>query len=99
VGVEDLDRIALTTSRSRERAAITAQSIHAERGSTSRTSGSGSRNNGSRTRQNGQRRDQGRTRGPSNGAARGEGESRPRRERSQAAERQTRKGGSQPAQT
>ena len=83
VGVEELDRIALTASRSRERAAITPQSIQAR--------GAPSRANGSRTRQSGgSRRDQnGRARAQGNGAgrSRGEaGESRPRRERTAQAE-------------
>lgn len=91
VGVEELDRIALTASRSRERAAITAQSIQAERGGASRT-------NGSRTRQNGSRRDQGRTRSQGNGAGRAassSGEGRPRRDRPQQAEGRTRQKGAE----
>ncbi|HSK21498.1 MAG TPA: glycosyltransferase [Longimicrobiales bacterium] len=86
VGVEELDRIALTASRSRERAAITPQSIQA-RGAPSRT-------NGSRTRQSGgSRRDQnGRARAQGNGAGRSRaeaGETRPRRERPAQAEGRT----------
>ena len=95
VGVEELDRIALTASRSRERATITAQSIQAERGA-------GTRTNGSRTRQNGSRRDQGRTRSQSNGAGRsasGAGEGRPRRDRPQQAEGRTRQKGAEGGST
>jgi hypothetical protein len=85
IGVEELDRIALTASRSRERAAITPQSINAERGGTSRT-------NGSRARQAPARRDQGRSQ--SNGAARvrsDAAEARPRPERTQTEARPRRK--------
>ncbi|MBR9988945.1 MAG: glycosyltransferase, partial [Gemmatimonadetes bacterium] len=87
VGVDELDRIAQTASRSRERAAITAQSVQDG-------SGTGSRTNGSRTRQTA-RRDQGRTRSQANGSARSRpesgrtrpesGQSRQRSERSQQA--------------
>ena len=83
VGVEELDRTALTASRSRERAAITPQSIQAR--------GAPARANGSRTRQSGgSRRDQnGRSRAQGNGAGRSRSEpaeSRPRRERTTQAE-------------
>jgi hypothetical protein len=83
-GVEDLDRIAQTASRRRERAAVTPQSINAERGT-------GLRTNGSRTRQTaGPRRDQGRSRNQANGSGRGAGaeagESRTRRDRTKQPE-------------
>lgn len=86
VGVEELDRIALTASRSRERAAITPQSIQA-RGAPPRTNGSRARQSG------GSRRDQnGRARAQGNGAGRSRAEpaeSRPRRERTAQAEGRT----------
>ena len=72
VGVEDLERIAQTASRGRERAAITADSIKSDRGMT--------RSNGARTRQVG-RREQGRSRGQSSGATRAGGSETTRRER------------------
>jgi hypothetical protein len=89
VGVEELDRIALTASRSRERAAITPQSIQAGREA-------GSRTNGSRTRQPaGTRRDQGRAGSQTNGTGRARsetGEGRPRRDRTKSEGRTRQKG-------
>lgn len=61
-GVQELDRIAQTASRSRERAAATARSLQ--------TSGTGPRTNGSRDRKQGQESRTDRSRGPSSGAAR-----------------------------
>jgi len=88
-GVEELDRIAKTASRSRDRSAVTPQSIQAERGA------GATGTNGSRSRQgSGSRREAGRPRGQSNGRTRADGsQSGPRRERAEAAE----KTGSRPA--
>jgi hypothetical protein len=89
-GVEELDRIAKTASRSRDRSAVTTQSVQADRDA------GASKTNGSRSRQgSGPRRDAGRSRGQSNGRTRAEGgSSGPRRERAQTAE----KAGSRTAQ-
>lgn len=82
-GVEELDRIAKTASRSRDRSAVTTQSLQAERGA------GATGTNGSRSRQgSGSRREPGRSRSQSNGRARADGtQSGPRRERAGATEK------------
>ena len=82
-GVEELDRIAKTASRSRDRSAVTTQSLQAERGA------GATGTNGSRSRQgSGSRREAGRSRGQSNGRTRTDGrQSGAGRERAEAAEK------------
>ena len=82
-GVEELDRIAKTASRSRDRSAVTTQSLQAERGA------GATGTNGSRSRQgSGSRREAGRSRSQSNGRTRADGtQSTPRRERAEAAQK------------
>jgi hypothetical protein len=66
-GVEELDRIARTASRSRDRSTVTTQSIQAQ------GTAAGARTNGSRTRPGtGARREEGRSRSQGNGRTRGE---------------------------
>jgi hypothetical protein len=82
-GVEELDRIAKTASRSRDRSAVTTQSLEAERGA------GATGTNGSRSRQgSGSRREAGRSRGQSNGRTRTDGsQSGAGRERAEAAKK------------
>lgn len=82
-GVEELDRIAKTASRSRDRSAVTTQSLQAERGA------GATGTNGSRSRQgSGSRRETGRPRGQSNGRTRPDGrQTGPGRERAGAADK------------
>jgi hypothetical protein len=82
-GVEELDRIAKTASRSRDRSAVTTQSLQAERGA------GATGTNGSRSRQgSGSRREAGRSRGQSNGRTRADGrQSGAGRERAEVAEK------------